>query len=230
LKETIGNFRIELLPFDSVPGVESLKELGEHPFDRDTLSQIGFHIGNVLVDLDQVANVLYKTGLHRSTGFLGPPSSTRLVRSGASMWVSAEQVPNPDSRVTLADETDLFGQQRLRLTWRLQDADRRTLARSFRLFAASVSAAGYGRVRIPAELGTPAADPLIEIACHQMGTTRMSAEPKTGVVDPDCKVHGVGNLYIAGSSVFPACGWANPTLTIIALALRLADHIKSTYS
>jgi len=63
---------------------------------------------------------------------------------------------------------------------------------------------------------------------HHMGTTRMSESPKSGVVDANCCVHGIANLYIASSSVFPTCGFANPTLTILALALRLADHIRTT--
>jgi len=61
---------------------------------------------------------------------------------------------------------------------------------------------------------------------HNIGTTRMHREPRSGVVDENCRVHGVANLYVAGSSVFPTEGTANPTLTIVALALRLADHIK----
>jgi len=62
---------------------------------------------------------------------------------------------------------------------------------------------------------------------HHLGTTRMAADPRAGVVDADCRVHGVANLYIAGSSVFPTGGCANPTLTIVALALRLADHLEA---
>jgi choline dehydrogenase-like flavoprotein len=229
LRENIGDFRIQLSAFESVPGIQSLRTVTEHPLSAETLADLGFHIGNILVDLDQVANVIYKTALHRKAGFLGNDVSARQVRSGAIMQLSAEQVPNPDSRVTLSDETDLFGQPRLRLAWRLQDADRRTLARAFRLFAASVSAAGYGRVRIPLAAGTLAGDSLVEIACHQMGTTRMSDSPKTGVVDGNCKVHGISNLYIASSAVFPTSSWVNPTLTIVALTLRLADHIKSAW-
>ena len=63
---------------------------------------------------------------------------------------------------------------------------------------------------------------------HHMGTTRMSPDPRRGVVDQHCRVHGITNLYVAGSSVFPTAGAGTPTLTILALALRLADHIKST--
>jgi choline dehydrogenase-like flavoprotein len=59
-----------------------------------------------------------------------------------------------------------------------------------------------------------------------MGTTRMNGDPKLGVVDTDCKVHGVDNLFVAGSSVFPTSGAANPTYTILALALRLSEHLR----
>jgi choline dehydrogenase-like flavoprotein len=229
LKEDIGNFRIQLSPRDSVPGIDSLKSLIEWHGDWETFSEIGYHIANILVDIDQVANVVYKSSLHRSAGFLNRPSGSRIKHSGAIMHVSAEQIPNPESRVELSDETDVFGQQRLKLTWRLHDAHRRTLASSFRLFAAAVSASGYGRVRLPSELGEPAQDSLVEIACHHMGTTRMSNDPKTGVVDGNCKVHGIDNLYIASSSVFSTGSWVNRTLTIIALALRLADHLKTRY-
>ena len=69
--------------------------------------------------------------------------------------------------------------------------------------------------------------PITKDASHHMGTTRMGADPHTSVVDPDCRVHGVNNLFIAGSSVFPTGGNANPTATILALAVRLADHIKT---
>jgi len=65
----------------------------------------------------------------------------------------------------------------------------------------------------------------IESSCHHIGTTRMHPDPKQGVVDQNCRVHGISNLHVAGSSVFPTSGHANPTLTIVALALRLADHL-----
>jgi choline dehydrogenase-like flavoprotein len=61
---------------------------------------------------------------------------------------------------------------------------------------------------------------------HHMGTTRMHRDPSQGVVDPNCRVHGMSNLFITGSATFPTGGYANPTLTIVALALRLADHIR----
>lgn len=88
---------------------------------------------------------------------------------------------------------------------------------------------GLGRCRIEPWLSAGAAgwESGISETFHQMGTTRMSADPRYGVVDADCRVHGVQNLYIGGSSVFPTGGHANPTLTIVALALRMASHLKN---
>ena len=84
---------------------------------------------------------------------------------------------------------------------------------------------GLGRLRIPAgEIEEP------WMNNHPMGTTRMHSDPKKGVVDENCRVHGISNLFMAGSSVFPTTGFANPTLTIVALAIRLADHLKGLLS
>ena len=78
----------------------------------------------------------------------------------------------------------------------------------------------------------PVADvwPVSGDSAHYIGTTRMHADPKRGVTNPDGRVHGIHNLYVSGSSVFPTSGYANPTLTIVALAVRLADHLKTIYA
>ena len=91
----------------------------------------------------------------------------------------------------------------------------------------SLAGSDWGRVRIDFDdaLSLP-----FKPDDHHMGTTRMHNDPKLGVVDENCKVHGTDNLFIAGSSVFPSSGFANPTLTLVSLALRLADHIKGAYS
>ena len=92
--------------------------------------------------------------------------------------------------------------------------------------ARSVGAAGLGRMFVNLERGQELSK--VETTWHHMGTTRMHDDPRQGVVDRHCAVHGLSNFYIAGSSVFPTCGRANPTLTIVALAIRLADHLKLT--
>ena len=145
----------------------------------------------------------------------------------------AEQTPNPASRVTLGKRTDAFGQRVARLDWRTTDEDVRSVRRSFDILERELRAVGAGTfANRHAELFDEAeADDLFAPRhtvgeYHHMGTTRMHDDPRHGVVDRDCRVHGTDNLYVAGSSVFPTSGHANPTLTIVALALRLADHVR----
>jgi choline dehydrogenase-like flavoprotein len=142
----------------------------------------------------------------------------------AELFARIEQAPNPESRVRLSEERDALGQRRVVLDWRLGALERDALQRILEMLAEDLAAAGTARVRI----GTDAAPAREFGGEHHMGTTRMSDDPATGVVDRDCRVHGIENLYVAGSAVFPTVGWANPTLTIVALSLRLADHLKRT--
>jgi choline dehydrogenase-like flavoprotein len=95
------------------------------------------------------------------------------------------------------------------------------------LLAEACASAGVGRVFVPPYGEDVPAFEAVNGGWHQMGTTRMARDAKTGVVDEHCRVHGVANLFVAGSSVFPSCGFANPTFTILQLALRLADHLRA---
>jgi choline dehydrogenase-like flavoprotein len=131
-----------------------------------------------------------------------------------------EQPPLPTSRVELSDRLDRFGLPQLKLHWDLDDAFVNSVLRMQELVRHEVRHSGFGRFE-PGQ-GRPA----FTDASHHMGTTRMGQSPRDGVVDTDCRVHGVRNLYLAGSSVFPCAGHANPTLTIVALAERLAAHLK----
>ena len=136
----------------------------------------------------------------------------------------AEQSPNPDSRVELLAERDALGVPRASLRWQLADLDLRSYERAQELFGASLEQAGLGQVFT---LLAPDEVPVdLHAASHHMGTTRMHPSPRHGVVNEDSRVHGVANLSVAGSSVFPTGGFANPTLTILALALRLAEHLR----
>ena len=138
---------------------------------------------------------------------------------------ACEQVPNPDSRVTLSEQRDALGLRRIRLDWRLTDQDRHSLLQHIRSLALEFGALGVGRMVMNVAEDSPWPE-VVAGGAHHMGTTRMHDDPHQGVVDRHCKVHGVDNLYVAGSSVFPTSGAANPTLTIVALTLRLADHLK----
>jgi choline dehydrogenase-like flavoprotein len=134
-----------------------------------------------------------------------------------------EQAPSPASRVTLSDDTDCVGMRRVRLDWRLTELDWKTYEQTARIFGREFERAGAGRMGVP----NARDDAAVLHSNHHLGTTRMAESPEHGVVDPDCRVHELANLYVAGGSVFPTVSWANPTFTLIALVFRLADHLTS---
>jgi choline dehydrogenase-like flavoprotein len=135
-----------------------------------------------------------------------------------------EQMPNPQSRVYLSDKRDRFNMPRLVLDWQLRPEETHSLLRLQALLDTYLRQQQLGYLETTAE---PFSERLYTDASHHIGTTRMSTDPRQGVVDAQCQVHGVDNLFIAGSAVFPTSGHANPTLTIVALALRLAERFKS---
>jgi choline dehydrogenase-like flavoprotein len=144
-------------------------------------------------------------------------------------WVRSEQSPNRASRVTLGAERDALGLRRPVLDWRVNEIDRHTLATASRLYAQALTGAELARVQVMEWLLAEATEGFSRMTgdWHQLGTTRMADTPTRGVVDKDCRVFDVDNLYVAGASVFPTSGAMNPTLTVVALALRLADHLAS---
>ena len=114
-----------------------------------------------------------------------------------------------------------------RVNWRIRDDERRTIVRIAELACQAFARAGLPRPVLEAWVAEKRlADGVIIDMAHTLGTTRMSDDPSSGVVDANCRVHGVRGLYVAGASVFPTSGHANPTLMILALAIRLADTIK----
>ncbi len=147
--------------------------------------------------------------------------------TGLVIDAMAEQRPDPDSRITLSHRTDGLGVPLPRADWRIDQQARHSMVRLGHLLAAE-----FPRVGLPSPVledwvaeDRPQDGVIIDMG-HTAGTTRMSDDPKLGVVDSNCRVHGVAGLYVAGGSVFPTCGHANPTLMIVALAIRLADRIK----
>ena len=133
-----------------------------------------------------------------------------------------EMAPNPESRVTLSDKKDLvFEQFQTKIDWQLSPLDEQTYNQTTALFKTSVNNLG-GDVSFASWEDVKKQ---LVINGHHMGTTRMSADPTQGVVDPNLKVHSLDNLYVAGGSVFPSAAISNPTFTIITLSIRLADHL-----
>ena len=141
-----------------------------------------------------------------------------------------EQAPNPLSRVTLSPERDALGMPRARLDWRLTELDRRSFRAFYEVLGREMGRAGIGRVQMRDWVLAAADSPWpssLGGGWHHMGTTRMHPDPKQGVVDADCRVHGIANLWVAGAAVYPTAGCVNPTLTLVALTLRLSDHLKT---
>jgi choline dehydrogenase-like flavoprotein len=151
--------------------------------------------------------------------------SGRIPLEGLNLSTRFEPAPNRDSRVFLISERDQLGMPKIQLDWRLSDSDKHSVRRTLEILGANVGRVGLGRLKVLFEEEASWPDDLAG-GWHLMGTTRMSASPRGGVVNGDCRVHGMSNLYIAGSSVFPTAGSGTPTLTLVALALRLASHLR----
>lgn len=149
------------------------------------------------------------------------PSSPRDCFAVTAM---SEQTPNRESRITLADGRDRTGLRLPVLEWRLNESDIESARRSAEVLGREIAAAGLGEF-VPTWAEPGGRLPVFTGGWHHMGTTRMSAHASDGVVDADARVHGVPNLYIAGSSVFPTGGFANPTMSLVALSIRLARHL-----
>ena len=141
-----------------------------------------------------------------------------------------EQAPNPNSRVTLSSEKDALGVPYAHLNWELTPLDKRSLRKISEIIGIQMAKAGLGRVKLLEFLQDENDSSFPEntnAGWHHMGTTRMSSDPMKGVVDKNCRVHGLANLFVAGSGCFTTGGAPNPTLTLVALSLRLSDHLKT---
>ncbi len=153
----------------------------------------------------------------------------RVLVKDVAFQAIVEPEPDPDARVTLAPERDRLGMNRVRVAWRPGELTRRTFDRNFALLAEELERGRVGVARLDPPLAGRADWPASlhpEGTWHHMGTTRMHDSPRRGVVDRHCRMHGVDNLYVAGSSVFPTAGANFPTVTIVALALRLAERLE----
>jgi choline dehydrogenase-like flavoprotein len=154
------------------------------------------------------------------------PSVFLPARSGDyPLEVNAEQEPNPDSRITLDTARDAHGQRRVRVDWRTTAADHQRLARGLRLMQAAFAVHGGARLDFDGIDLDEAAARRIPVGGHHIGTARMGHSPATGVCDANGELFGTRGVFIAGAAAFPTSGFANPTLTIVALAVRLAQHL-----
>ena len=197
-----------------------------HPYDR-LVAALARRIARRAHPLRDRLPPAFDPGIAPGLGVLGSFTSRRAARRWR-LHLTMEQAPNRESRVTLTSQRDALEMPRGRLAWRTTPLDQRTAEMAPQLVGAAFARAGIGQLLLDsvADSNRWPPPPLQGLRGHHMGTTRMSPDARHGVVDSQCRVHGIANLFIAGSSVFPTAGAGAPTLTIVALALRLADHLR----
>jgi choline dehydrogenase-like flavoprotein len=220
-KNQLLNMGLRLYPIHSEKDLEDSRTLAkiktafDHLYRNPQTNNLDDTFDELRIKIDNLHAEAYKS----VRGKLGFSKQYKVF----SLTAVAEQSPNSNSRVMLADKIDNVGMSKLKLVFNTNPIDRKSVDASLRLILRELGQFDLGRMRLNYN---DVADIPFEPDDHHMGTTRMHNDPKLGVVDENCKVHGTDNLYIAGSSVFPSGGFANPTLTIVALSLRLAEHIS----
>jgi choline dehydrogenase-like flavoprotein len=186
------------------------------------------HVRNVAADPFYTAGFLAHWVRRRILAERKYPSIVvRPRRTRFSLDFHSEQQPNPDSRVTLSHELDALGMPRLRVDWRYTRWDIETVEKGLEVLAQEFERTGTGRLEYDRETLESDIMRYGAYGGHHLGTARMGADPADSVVDRECRVHDVDNLFVASGAVFPTSSQANPALTIVALALRLADHLKA---
>ena len=192
------------------------------------VSDVTKHLRNIICGVPEAAREA-ASFLYRRYGRT-PRLPGFFVRNKArryALFYHAEQAPNPASTVSLSHARDALGMPRLRIDLRYSALDAESVIAGHDLIDRNLRDAGLGRLEYyvpPEERGDRVWDQMTD-GYHQIGTVRMAADPKRGVVDGDCRVNGTPNLFVAGSAVFPTSGQANPTLLIAAFSARLAAHI-----
>jgi len=216
---------------DLAPGIDSAKAVLKSIKSLDWPDNPLGHAKNIVSDIDDVAETVYRQFIRKELRPFNMNHWAERDIQPMDIKYTMEQIPNPDSRITLSSDKDHFGLPKVKLNWKFVEADKKNMQQSLLYLGAEVGRLSAGRfwIRPRINFNDDKAWPFPHgVGCHHIGTTRMHDDPRHGVVDRNCAVHGVPNLYIAGSSVFTTSGVSNPTLTIVALALRLADHLKAT--
>jgi choline dehydrogenase-like flavoprotein len=199
-----------------------------HGEERTSVRTWMSHMGNVLRGPHEVLAFGHHMVRDRFLAKRKFPSI--IVKSTAghySLDFHAEQEPSASSRVSITTQRDELGLPRLLVDWCYTQGDVQTVRKAVQLFAQDIAQSGIGVFEydphsIELEMSRYGA-----YGGHHLGTARMGADRRTSVVNSDCRIHAVRNLYVAGGAVFPTSSQANPTLTIVALALRLASHLRA---
>jgi len=185
------------------------------------------HLMNVITDPVDTAAFLAHWATKRTFAQRKFPSVILRNRTNRfSLEMHGEHIPRADSRVTLTDKLDALGMPRLRIDWRYSPEDIESVRGTLDVIAQELERTGAGRLEYDRDTLEEDLMRFGAYGGHHIGTARMGTDPRTSVVDRDCRVHSVDNLFVAGSAAFPTSSQANPTLTLIALALRLGEHLS----
>jgi len=199
---------------------------------KDGNSSLGIylkHFANIILDPIDTIKFLYHWITKRTLAKRKFPSVILNNKSNQFTFeIHGEQYPNPDSHITLINETDELGMRKVKVDWKYMPEDIESIRRSLKLFVQEINQSGLATFEFDDDKLEEDLTRFGAYGGHHIGTTRMGTNPETSVVDVNCKLHNVDNLYIASASVFPTSSQANPTLTIVAMSLRLADHIAQT--
>lgn len=213
------------------PAYYSIKQLIQAAKERRMPDGAFRHLYNVVANLDDIVyNKVarapwFQTPYDRdSGGWFAEPDRDKLFQV-IDMYQIAEQHPDPDNRIELSERRDATGMRLPKVFFRWNEFDIRSALGSQDIVQKAFETSGLGRFRVERRDGMPLVTQMT--THHPAGTARMSDDPTRGVTDPNCKVHNVGNLYVGSSAVFPTGGCAPPTLTIVALCVRIADTIKA---
>ncbi len=194
--------------------------------DGDSFKSMLLHLRNVLFSPIETARFLLKWVSKRNLASRKFPSIILENKTNRfSLEINGEQIPRHDSRIYLANEKDELGVPRVVIDWKYSPQDIKSIKETLDVFRSELERLGIGTLEYDENM---LEEELLRFGAyggHHIGTARMGTDPKTSVVDSDCKVHGIENLFIAGSAVFPTSSQANPTLALTALAVRLAGHI-----
>jgi choline dehydrogenase-like flavoprotein len=203
-------------------GIESMHVLKQALSDGDLPEHTLTHILNTLKDVDSINESIFRRVF--DSKFLSYVDDFE----GYEMPIMLEQLPHYDNRIALGDETDSFGLKKHMVYWKFHDEDLELGWKSLKSVASQLALHKIGRLRIMQEYQDRLLNEKLFVSHHHMGTTRMASNQSDGVVDENCKVFNTENLYVAGSSIFVTGSHVPPTLTLVAFAIRLAEHLKST--
>jgi len=198
---------------------------------KQAIKDLNEHLVFTLKNSHQVIPFFLNIGIKRITNRRLPIRLPSIKSKWLFVCFQSEHVPNPESRICLSEEKDRLGLPLPLVKVGFTELDIQTVISSYKTFFERFQNLNKGNISYKEEdLRQNVMEEINNFSsrAHHLGTTRMSDSPINGVVDSNCKVHGMSNLYVAGSSVFPTGGHANPTLTLIALTLRLADHLKKS--